>query len=315
MESSVLGIHHITAITDDPQHNIDFYAGVLGLRLVKKTVNFDVPDTYHFYYGDDLGHPGTILTFFSWPGYPKGRRGSGQATTISFAIAEPALAYWQERLASYNVQVEELTTHFGEQVLAFSDPEGLGLALVVQRGAELRTGWTQGPVPAEHALRGFHSVTLSVTKSDATKSVLTQALGFRALAEEGNRARYEVGNSGNATLVDVLTVPGERRGVESIGTVHHVAWRTADDDEQLAWRSKLTDVGLNVTPVLDRTYFHSIYFREPGGVLFEIATDLPGFAIDEAPEELGTHLKLPPWLESQRPTLERDLPPVSLPSL
>jgi glyoxalase family protein len=313
MESNVLGIHHITAITDDPQHNINFYAGVLGLRLVKKTVNFDVPDTYHFYYGDDLGHPGTILTFFSWPGYPKGRRGSGQATIIAFSIPESALAYWQERLAQHNIQAHGLTTQFGEQVLSFNDQEGLGLALVGQRGAELRTGWTQGPVPAEHAIRGFHSVTLSVTSSEATKGVLTQALGFRPVAEERNRARYEVGNSGNAALVDVLTVPEERRGVESIGTVHHVAWRTADDAEQLEWRSKLTGVGLDVTPVMDRTYFHSIYFREPGGVLFEIATDLPGFAIDEAPAELGTHLRLPPWLESQRPILERDLPPVSIP--
>ena len=315
MESNVLGIHHITAITDDPQHNIDFYAGVLGLRLVKKTVNFDVPDTYHFYYGDDLGHPGTILTFFSWPGYPKGRRGSGQATTIAFSIPESALAYWQERLGRHNIQVQGLTTQFGEQVLSFSDHEGLGVALVVPQGGERRMGWTQGPIPAEHAIRGFHSVTLSVTGSEATKKVLTQALGFRVVAEEDNRTRYEVGDSGNATLVDVLTVPGERRGVESIGTVHHVAWRTANDDEQLEWRRKLISTGLDVTPVMDRTYFHSIYFREPGGVLFEIATDLPGFAIDEAPAELGTHLKLPLWLEVQRPTLERDLPAVSIPSI
>ena len=315
MESNVSGIHHITAITDDPQHNIDFYAGVLGLRLVKKTVNFDVPDTYHFYYGDDLGHPGTILTFFSWPGYPKGRRGSGQATTISFAIPESALSYWQERLRAHGVEVGELTTQFGEQVLSFSDPEGLGLALIVQQGAEQRTGWTKGMIPGEYAIRGFHSVTLSITKLEATQNVLTKLLGFHVAGEEGNRTRYEVGNSGNATLVDVLTVPGTRRGVESIGTVHHVAWRTANDDEQLEWRHKITDAGLSVTPVLDRTYFHSIYFREPGGVLFEIATDLPGFAIDEVPEELGTHLKLPPWLEQQRPTLEHDLPPVSIPGV
>ena len=314
MESNVSGIHHITAITDDPQHNIDFYAGVLGLRLVKKTVNFDVPDTYHFYYGDDLGHPGTILTFFSWPGYPKGRSGSGQATTISFAIPESALSYWQERLRAHGVEVGELITQFGEQVLSFSDPEGLGLALVVQQGAEQRTGWTKGMIPAEYAIRGFHSVSLSITQLEATQNVLTKLLGFRATGEEGNRTRYEVGNSGNATLVDLLTVPGMRRGVESIGTVHHVAWRTANDDEQLEWRHKIADAGLSVTPVLDRTYFHSIYFREPGGVLFEIATDLPGFAIDEAPEELGTHLRLPPWLEQQRPTLEHDLPPVSVPS-
>jgi len=315
MESSVLGIHHITAITDDPQRNIDFYAGVLGLRLVKKTVNFDVPDTYHFYYGDELGHPGTILTFFSWPGYPEGRRGSGQITTISFSVPESALPYWQKRLAEHNVRVEGLTTQFGEQVLSFSDPEGLGLALVAQRGAQQLTGWKQGPVPAEYGIRSFHSATLSVTRAEATKKVLTQVLGFRALSEEGNRARYEAGSSDNATLVDVLTVPGERRGMESIGTVHHIAWRTANDEKQLEWRRKIVDAGLNVTPVMDRVYFHSIYFREPGGILFEIATDLPGFAVDEAPEELGTHLKLPPWLEDRRPTLEHALPAVSIPSI
>lgn len=313
MENSVSGIHHITAITDDPQRNIDFYAGILGLRFVKKTVNFDVPDTYHLYYGDDIGRPGTILTFFSWPGYPKGKRGTGQVTTISFAVPTAALSYWQERLTQHGVQCEGPTTQFGEQVLSFTDHEGLGLALVAQEGAEGRTAWEQGPIPVEYAIHGFHSVTLSVTEFEATQHVLTHLLGFHEIGEEGKRSRYEVGNSSNATLVDVLNLPGETQGVESIGTVHHVAWRTANDNTQLEWRHKLITGRLNVTPVMDRTYFHSIYFREPSGILFEIATDQPGFPVDELPEELGTHLKLPPWLEEQRPTLERKLPTLYLP--
>ena len=317
MVSDILGIHHVTAITDDPQKNIDFYVGVLGLRLVKKTVNFDVPDTYHLYYGDTLGSPGTILTFFSWPGSPKGQRGTGQVTTISFVVPENSLHYWSERLAQHNVQVEGSTTRFDEQVLTFTDHEGLGRELVAHKGAEQRTGWTMGPIPNEYAIRGFHSVTLSLGRKEETIALLTQTLGFHLVGETGNRVRYEVGtgsNAGSGAFVDILDVPQEKRGVESIGTVHHVAWRTPDDEQELAWRQVLANAGLSVTPQLDRTYFHSIYFRTPGGVLFEIATDVPGFPVDEAPEELGTHLKLPPWLESQRPQLEHDLPPVHLPA-
>ncbi len=313
MESNVLGIHHVTAITDDPQKNIDFYAGILGLRLVKKTVNFDVPDTYHFYYGDDQGRPGTILTFFSWPNSPKGQRGTGQVTTISFSIPSSASRYWQERLTRHGINVEGPTTRFEEQVLSFTDHEGLSLELVAHHGAEQGTIWTNGPVAAEYALRGIYSVTLSVTRHEATAKLLTQELGFRFVGEQGNRTRYEVGTAGDGAVVDLLNLPGAERGTESIGTVHHVAWRTANDEQQLAWRSKLSRLGLNVTRVMDRTYFHSIYFREPSGVLFEIATDQPGFAIDEPPEQLGTNLRLPPWLEAQRPTLERSLPAVHLP--
>ena len=316
MANEILGIHHVTAITDDPQQNIDFYVGVLGLRLIKKTVNFDVPDTYHLYYGDNLGTPGTILTFFSWPNSPKGRRGTGQVTTTSFVVPENALAYWQERLTQHGIQVEGPTTRFDEQVLTFTDHEGLGIELVAHRGAAGRTGWTTGPVPIEYAVRGIHAVTLSVTHKERTISLLTQTLGFRLISETGNRARYEVGagdNAGSGAFVDLLDLPHGTRGVEAIGSVHHVAWRTPDDEQELAWRGVLVSAGMGVTPQLDRTYFHSIYFREPNGVLFEIATDAPGFAIDEAPAELGSHLKLPPWLEAQRPQLERDLPPVHTP--
>ncbi len=310
MESSVLGIHHVTAITDDPQRNIDFYSGVLGLRFVKKTVNFDAPDTYHFYYGDDLGHPGTILTFFSWPGSPHGRRGTGQVTTISFSIPETATGYWQERLTRRGINVEGPARRFDEQVLSFTDHERLALELVAHRGADLGSGWTDGPVPVEHSIRGFYGVTLSVASYEQTTALLTDLLGFRQLGEQGQRTRFAVGDAGRGTLVDLLNLPNERRGLDSIGTVHHVAWRTASDEWQLQWQHKLREAGLNVTPVMDRVYFHSIYFREPSGVLFEIATDPPGFTIDESPRELGTHLMLPPWLESARPALEQHLPPV-----
>jgi len=312
MENSVLGIHHITAITDDPQRNIDFYVGILGLRFVKKTVNFDAPDTYHLYYGDDVGRPGTILTFFSWPGYPKGRRGVGQATAISFAVPESSLSYWQERFNAHDIRSEGPTSRFDEQVLSFSDPDGLALELVARPGNEQGSVWMQGPVPVEYAIPGFHGVTLSVAKLEGTETLLTQVLGFHQLAQGGKRTRYALSNMEMGTIVDVLHVPGERRGMESIGTVHHVAWRTADDEHQLEWQRRLLDLGTYVTSVQDRMYFHSIYFREPSGILFEIATDQPGFPIDEAVEELGTHLKLPPWLESQRPTLERTLPLVRL---
>lgn len=316
MANDLLGIHHVTAITDDPQHNIDFYVGVLGLRLVKKTVNFDAPDTYHLYYGDNLGTPGTILTFFSWPDSLKGLRGTGQVTTVSFVVPENALQYWIERLKQHAIQVEGPTTRFDEQVLSFTDPEGLGLELVAHKGAEQRTGWTTGPVPIEYGIRGIHGVTLSITRKEQTVALLTQVLGFRSIARVDKRERYEVGkgeNAGSGAFVDLLDLPGEARGMEAIGSVHHVAWRTPDDEEQMAWRQKLAAIGANVTPQLDRTYFHSIYFREPSGVLFEIATDAPGFAVDEAPNELGSHLKLPPWLESTRPQLEQSLPPVHIP--
>lgn len=313
MESSVLGIHHVTAITDDPQRNIDFYAGILGLRFVKKTVNFDAPDTYHFYYGDDLGRPGTILTFFSWPGYPRGRGGTGQITAISFSIPENALDNWQKRLTEHGIDVSGPIPRFDEQVLSFTDHEGQRLELVAHRGAERGSAWKDGPVPVEYAIHGFHSVTLSVARFERTASVLTEQLGFQSVGKQGNRSRYGIGGGGMGTLVDVLDLPNGERGVQAIGTVHHVAWRTASDENQLLWQRKLLNAGLHVTQVMDRVYFHSIYFREPSGILFEIATDEPGFAVDESPEELGTHLKLPPWLESTRPVVEESLPEVHLP--
>ncbi len=312
MNNSLPGIHHVTAICDDAQQNIDLYTGVLGLRMVKQTVNFDMPDTYHLYYGDEQGHPGTILTFFSWPDQPKGRKGTGQVGTISFSIPGESRDYWVERLTRHNVLIVGPNPHFGEKVLSIFTPDGLTLELVAHQEADKFSGWKDGPIPAEHAIRGLHSVTLMETNLERTSAMLTEVLGFKFVGVEGNRSRFKLGDDGIATLVDVLTLFELTRGNIAVGSVHHVAWRTPGEEQQLAWREKLERSGISVTPVLDRQYFHSIYFKEPGGILFEIATDPPGFAIDEPVEQLGTHLKLPPWLESERPMLEQTLRPIHL---
>jgi glyoxalase family protein len=314
MENALLGLHHVTAIAGDPQQNLDFYTQLLGLRLVKLTVNYDDPGAYHFYYGDALGRPGTILTFFSWPGAPRGREGTGQIAATSFTVPAGALDYWADRLGRRGIAAERTPARFGEQAIAFRDPDGLALQLVAQAGAEERPGWPEGPVPAEQAIRGLHAVTAWEGDREPTARLLTETLGFRPIAEEDGIARYAAGAGGAGKQVDVWPRPDVRRGVVAVGTVHHIAWRAATDDAQLAWRETLEERGLNVTPVLDRQYFHSIYFREPGGVLFEIATDPPGFTVDEAPEQLGTRLRLPAWLEPHRAELEQALPPVRLPA-
>ncbi len=314
-KKEIIGIHHVTAIASDPQQNIDFYTGFLGLRLVKLTVNFDDPTSYHLYYGDEVGHPGTIPTFFLWPGAPKGRMGTGQLTATSFSIPEEATEYWVQRLKSHQISFEGPSNRFEEQIISFKDPDGLSLELVSHPYAKECRAWKDGPVPPEFGLRGFHSVTLSEESYEPTVALLTNTMGFHKIREQGSRIRFEVGTGGPSALVDVLRMPDSLRGLVSVGTVHHVAWRTADDEQQKSWREQLADTKLNVTPVIDRKYFHSIYFREPGGVLFEIATDLPGFTVDEQADELGSRLALPDWLEPQRDAIKRLLPSVRLPSI
>jgi glyoxalase family protein len=333
-QKDILGIHHVTAIASDPQKNIDFYTQILGLRLVKLTVNFDDPTTYHLYFGDEIGRPGTILTFFPWPKAPKGHRGTGQVITTSFLIPKHSMNYWLDRLKNQKIPVHGPTKRFGdtEEVLTLYDPDGLELELVANRSAEQRTAnvWKEGPISIEHAIRGFHSVTLSEVGYEYTAHVLTNELGFKFIGQDGSRFRFQIseakedddaagrnkntqGAHQGSNIVDVLCIPGAQYGMIGVGTVHHVAWRTQSDEQQKILRAKIVKAGLNATPVIDRTYFHSVYFREPGGVLFEIATNPPGFAIDEKIEELGTHLMLPPWLESVRKDLEVALPPVRLP--
>jgi glyoxalase family protein len=311
---AIPGIHHVTAIAGDPQQNIDFYSSFLGLRLVKLTVNYDDPETYHLYYGDEDGHPGTILTFFPWPGAPAGRKGVGQATTTSFSIPRESLGFWMERLKGHRVPFDGPTERFDEQLISFTDPDGLNLELVARAGDSLG-GWSKGPVPKEHLIRGFSGVTLSEEGYERTSSLLTKTMGFNLVKQEGDRFRYAARGGGPGALVDILCQPDARPGVVSVGTVHHVAWRTADDEQQKLWREDLVRAGLNVTPIIDRRYFHSIYFREPGGILFEIATDPPGFTVDERKEELGTRLMLPPQLEPFREQLSQALPPVKMPKM
>jgi glyoxalase family protein len=331
-QRDILGIHHVTAITSDPQRNIDFYTRILGLRLVKLTVNQDDPTSYHLYYGDELGHPGTILTFFHWPNIPKGHRGTGEVSAVSFLIPENSINYWIDRFKDKKIEFRGPHKRFeNEQVITFRDPDGLELELVAHNSAENRTAniWKEGPIPIEHAIRGFYSVTLSEEGYERTASVLMDELGFVPTRQDGNRFRYEVPttslpssneqkeeqeeNARAANIVDVLCLPHTWQAAIGIGSVHHVAWRTPTDEQQIMLRKNIVKTGLNATPVIDRLYFHSVYFHEPGGVLFEIATNPPGFTVDEKVEELGTHLTLPKWLEPMRKDLERVLPPVSLP--
>ena len=314
MSTDATGIHHVTAITGGPQRNVDFYAGLLGLRLVKKTVNFDDPETYHLYYGDGEGSPGSIMTFFPWGDAPLGLQGTGQLTVTSFSIPESSLGYWTDRLIEYGVRFEKLIQRFDDTVVSFADPEGMRLELIASTN-DARTPWEEGTAPSEQAIRGFHHVTLSERDPTRTTKLMTDTLGFRRIEEGGGRFRFEAGDGGPGNLVDVVDGSSESRGRMGVGTVHHVAFRAEDDEHQLEIREEVAKLGYDVTPVLDRQYFRSIYFREPGGVLFEIATDPPGFAVDEDPDELGTHLKLPPWLETRRERLEEVLPPLRLPGL
>jgi glyoxalase family protein len=312
MKEQIAGLHHVTAIARDPQANADFYAGVLGLRLVKKTVNFDDPGTYHLYYGNETGQPGTIMTFFPWPQARLGSRGAGQATVTAFSVPEGSLGLWAERLKSLGVDFNGPEERFDEEVLTVHDPDGLLLELVARAGDE-RAPWAGGPVPESMAVRGFYNVTLAEWNPEVTANLLTKTMGFRLLGESGNRLRFATGAGGAGARLDIVASPGAPRGVISAGTVHHVAFRAAGDAEQLAWQAKLAERGLHVTPVQDRQYFHSIYFREPGGVLFEIATDPPGFTFDEPVASLGSHLKLPPWLEPSRARIEEILPAFTVP--
>jgi glyoxalase family protein len=308
-----VGIHHITAIASDPQRNLDFYAGTLGLRLVKLTVNFDDPASYHLYYGDEIGRPGSLLTFFAWPGGQRGRQGTGQASVVAFAIPPASLGFWVERLLAQGVRYEGPTRRFDEQVLALTDPDGLLLELVATPRVLGTPPWADGPLPPEHTIRGLQGTTLWEDGDTGSADFLVRTMGFESGTEEGGVLQFQSGGSGVATVVNLRRAPGFWRGAIGVGTVHHVAFRAASAEVQREKRAEIEAQGREITPVIDRQYFHSVYFREPGGVLFEIATDAPGFLIDESRAELGTHLKLPPMYEPSREEIERVLPPVRLP--
>ena len=309
----IQGLHHITAMAGDPQANLDFYHALLGQRLVKRTVNFDDPGTYHFYFADETGTPGTVLTFFPWPHAKRGTPGNGEATAVSYAIRPESIDYWRERLAAHGVTVGEPLTRFGETVLPFRDPDGMAVELVATAAPATVAHWSNGPVPAGHALRGFHSVTLWVGDGAATAALMIDHLGYKLAGSEGDRTRLAAASDAVGLYVDLVQRPGQPRGRFGTGSIHHVAFRTVDDAEQLEYLAALRAAGFGVSPVRDRQYFHSIYFREPGGVLFEIATDAPGFLYDEPVEALGEALRLPPWLEPRRAEIESFLPAISLP--
>jgi glyoxalase family protein len=304
----LLGLHHITAIASDARRNVDFYTRVLGLRFVKKTVNFDDPGTYHLYYGDQAASPGTLLTFFLWDGLPRGRSGAGMTSAIAYSVPADALEFWRERLRVHGVVTAEPTSRLGEKVLTYTDPDGLPLELVGTVEPDPRTPALHPEVPPGKGIRGFHGVTLATGTGGPTAEVLTRDMGYRLAVRDGPRARYTVGVGGPGTYVDLWTDPALPRGRSGLGTVHHVAFRTPDDAGQKEARAALATRGFNVSPVMDRCYFHSIYYQEPGGVLFEIATDGPGFTVDEPIEALGRQLKLPPWHEAHRRQIEANLP-------
>ncbi|MDO1449954.1 ring-cleaving dioxygenase [Rhodocytophaga aerolata] len=308
MEETILGLHHITAIAGNAKRNYDFYTNVLGLRFVKKTVNFDDPFTYHFYFGDEVGSAGTILTFFPWEGVQQGRIGKGMATEIGYSVPEGSFDFWINRFEKYKVPYTKPSEKFGEPSLTFQDPDGLTLELIISKTPDGRKSWENGEVKAEVATRGFHSITLTLGKIKSTADILTGIFGYILIAQHGNVYRFATQAVDNAAIVDLVEVPGERNGIVAGGTIHHVAFRVKDDATQLKFRQLIEGKGLNITQQIDRNYFHSLYFREPGGVLFEIATDNPGFMVDEPLEQLGQNLMLPQQHEPLRKKIMMQLP-------
>lgn len=310
MADNITGLHHITVIAGDPQENLDFYVGVLGMRLVKRTVNQDVPGTYHLFYADGAAHAGTDLTFFPWPDMEPGRVGVGLTVEVSLAVPAGSLEFWGERLARHGVAAEGPATRFGEQVLTFADPHGLRVALVETADAREFTPWARSAVAEAYQVRGLHGVRLLERNAGPTVELLTEALGFKEIAQEDGWRRFALAGTRSGRVLDLKEAPGERQGTWGTGSVHHIAWRVPDDATELRVQHRLQAAGRRPTQVIDRFWFKSVYFKEPGGALFEIATDGPGFGVDEPLDQLGGKLVLPPWLESKRPAIEASLQPL-----
>ena len=304
-----MSIHHVTAIAGDPVKNLGFYTRDLGLRLVKKTVNFDDPSTYHFYFGDETGRPGTILTFFPWTNASAGRRGVGETCQTAFRVPLRSIGYWTQRFIEKGIFHQRLEKRFGQSVLPFTDQDGMALALVGIAHAENEPGWSNEGIPSEHAIRGFQGVTLLLDSAQKTATILTDVFGFREVAREGSVIRFAAAGDAKGSVVDIYEAAGVLRGRQGRGSVHHIAFRAADDVQQAQMTEKLIRThGRHPTEQKDRKYFRSIYFREPGGVLCEIATDIPGFAVDEPIDALGRDLELPNFLEPRRKEIESALP-------
>jgi glyoxalase family protein len=312
MENKILGIHHITAIAGDAQRNYDFYTKVLGLRMVKKTVNFDDPQTYHFYFGNEAGTPGTILTFFPWTRVKQGKNGSGMATEIGYSVPTGSLPFWKARFEKMGVKHSDIYERFGEKQFSFQDPDGLNLSLIEPRQQDTRKGWETSEISTGEAIKGFHTITLTLNSIMETANILTEVFGYKQVAQDGNIYRYQTDAIETAAIVDILEDPGAPRGINAGGTNHHVAFRVTDEEILMAFRQKIIDRGLHITEKINRNYFFSLYFREPGGVLFEIATDNPGFATDETVKELGSALQLPDKYEPMREKIESALPEIKM---
>ena len=312
---SVRGLHHVTAIAGQAQENLDFYAGILGMRLVKKSVNQDDPGTYHLFYADAEGHPGSDLTFFPWTHLAPPRDGHGLSTEVSLTIPQGSLSYWTSRLEHYRTPMKPIETRFGERVLPLVDPHGLRVALVESSGAGARqfSAWGDSPIPTDHQIRGLDGARARERDLETTADFLVNVLGFKPVGSDNGWHRFGVAGGGSGRYIDVQAAPEARRGAWGVGSIHHLAWRVDDDAHQLEVRQQIDDAGRRPTPVIDRFWFQSVYFLEPGGVLFELATDGPGFAVDEDPERLGESLVLPPWLEPQRSAIEAALPPLRAP--
>lgn len=313
----IQGLHHVTAVTRDAQQNVDFYRNVLGQRLVKKTVNFDAPDAYHFYFADEVGTPGSVLTFFAWPNIKRGVRGNGETAAVAYNVPVDSLGFWQEHLQRNGISIQPLEERFDEQVLAFEDPDGMRVELVASGRSQETRYWEAGPIPQAHTLSGFHSVTLWLDEIEPTAQLLMDQMGYTFTGRIENRHRFIGGPESLARYVDILHRPGQPEdlpdaAIFGAGSIHHIAFRVPTDEIQLEYQASLRTQGFGVTPVRDRCYFHSIYFREPGGVLFEIATETPGFAIDEPVESLGESLQLPKWFEPDRALIQANLPPLTL---
>ena len=309
--TQITGIHHVTCIAGDPQENLDFYTGVLGMRMVKKSVNQDVPDTYHLFFADADGHPGADLTFFPWPQMPKVRPGVGLSVEVSLAIPAGTLDYWSKRLADHDVASRLPELRRKERALPFTDPHGLEVALVETSDTREFTSWDKSPVPSDKQILGLHSVRLWERDLTPTEAFLTNVLGFKAVGEENGWHRFALGKGGSGEHLDIRALPDENRGAWGVGAIHHVAWRVPDEQTQLAVQARVAAAKRRPTDVIDRFWFKSVYFLEPGGVLFEVATDGPGFTADEDLATLGEKLVLPPWLESSREEIEAALPPLS----
>jgi len=311
--TGITGIHHITCISGAAQDNVDFYEGVLGMRLVKRSVNQDSPGTYHLFYADNEGHPGSDLTFFPWPEMAPAKAGAGLAMEVSLAVPLGSIDYWADRLRDSRIEAGEVETRRGTAAFSFADPHGLPLAIHETGDEREFTAWPDSPVPIEKQIRGLHTVRLWEGELAETSAFLTGVLGFVDVGTDGGWAAFEVGGGGSGRYVEIREMPGGARGRWGVGGVHHVAWRVPDDETELAVRERIARARRRPTEVIDRFWFKSVYFLEPGGVLFEIATDGPGFAIDEDPATLGEHLVLPPWLEEHRGEIEAMLPPIKPP--